>query len=45
MSGDVVVLAGEARQSYHGVSKIYYGQSALVPKGGRINLTMRRVNH
>jgi alkylated DNA repair protein (DNA oxidative demethylase) len=44
-SGDVVVLAGEARLCYHGVSKVYYGQSALVPRGGRINLTMRRVNH
>lgn len=43
-SGDVVVLGGEARQCYHGVSKVYYGQSALVPRGGRINLTMRRVN-
>ena len=43
-SGDVVVLAGEARQCYHGVSKVFYGESALVPKGGRINLTMRRVN-
>ena len=43
-SGDVVVLAGEARSCYHGVSKVFYGQSALVPKGGRINLTMRRVN-
>ena len=43
-SGDVVVLAGEARLCHHGVSKVYYGDSALVPKGGRINLTMRRVN-
>ena len=43
-SGDVVVLAGKARQCHHGVSKIYYGESALVPKGGRINLTLRRVN-
>jgi len=43
-SGDVVVLGGQSRQCYHGVSKIYYGQSALVPRGGRINLTMRRVN-
>lgn len=43
-SGDVVVLGGEARRCYHGVSKIFYGESALVPKGGRINLTMRRVN-
>ena len=43
-SGDVVVLAGEARLCHHGVSKVYYGESALVPRGGRINLTMRRVN-
>ena len=43
MSGDVVVLAGEARMCHHGVSRIDYGQSALVPRGGRINLTMRRV--
>lgn len=43
-SGDVVVLAGHARLCHHGVSKVYYGESALVPRGGRINLTMRRVN-
>ena len=43
MSGDVVIMGGASRQCYHSVSKIYYGQSALVPKGGRINLTMRRV--
>lgn len=42
-SGDVVVLADEARKCYHGVDKIFYGQSTLVPKGGRINLTLRRV--
>jgi alkylated DNA repair protein (DNA oxidative demethylase) len=42
-SGDVVVLSGPARRCYHGVSRVYYGQSALVPKGGRINLTMRFV--
>ncbi|NNE58970.1 MAG: alpha-ketoglutarate-dependent dioxygenase AlkB [Hellea sp.] len=43
-SGDVVVMAGASRFCYHSVSKIFYGESALVPKGGRINLTMRRVN-
>jgi len=43
-SGDVVVMANEARLCHHGVSKVFYGESALVPKGGRINLTMRRVN-
>ncbi len=43
-SGDVVVMGGESRFCYHSVSKIFYGESALVPKGGRINLTMRRVH-
>lgn len=42
-SGDVVVLAGAARQCYHGVDRIYPGSSTLLPKGGRINLTMRVV--
>lgn len=42
-SGDVVVLGGAARHCYHGISKVDYGQSALVPRGGRINLTLRRV--
>ena len=44
-SGDVVVMAGESRFCYHSVSKVFYGESALVPRGGRINLTMRRVMH
>jgi alkylated DNA repair protein (DNA oxidative demethylase) len=43
-SGDVVVLAGTARRCFHGVDRIYPGTSQLVPGGGRINLTMRRVN-
>ncbi len=43
-SGDVIVLGGAARLCHHGVSKVFYGESALVPRGGRINLTMRRVN-
>ncbi len=43
-SGDVVILAGDARRCYHGVDKIFYGQSTLVPMGGRVNLTLRRVN-
>lgn len=42
-SGDVVVLGGEARRCYHGIDRIYPGTSTLVPGGGRINLTMRRV--
>ena len=42
-SGDVVVLAGEARSCFHGVDRIYPGTSRLVAGGGRINLTLRRV--
>jgi alkylated DNA repair protein (DNA oxidative demethylase) len=42
-SGDVVVLGGRSRRFYHGVDRIYPGTSALIPGGGRINLTLRRV--
>jgi alkylated DNA repair protein (DNA oxidative demethylase) len=42
-SGDVVLLAGAARRAYHGVDRILPGSSRLVPGGGRINLTLRRV--
>jgi alkylated DNA repair protein (DNA oxidative demethylase) len=42
-SGDVVVLGGAARACHHGVDRIYPGTSSLLAKGGRINLTMRRV--
>lgn len=41
-SGDVCLLAGEARMAYHGVDRIIPGSSRLVPGGGRINLTLRR---
>lgn len=43
-SGDVVVLGGSARMAYHGIDKVIAGTSGLVPWGGRINLTLRRVN-
>jgi alkylated DNA repair protein (DNA oxidative demethylase) len=43
-SGDVVVLAGASRRAYHGVDRIYPGTSRLIEGGGRINLTLRRVN-
>ncbi len=43
-SGDVVVLGGEARSAYHGVDRIIAGTSALLSEGGRLNLTLRRVN-
>ncbi len=42
-SGDVVILGGTARKAYHGIDRIMPGTSALVPLGGRVNLTMRRV--
>ena len=42
-SGDIAVLGGEARLAYHGVDKIRFGSSTLLPDGGRINLTMRVV--
>lgn len=41
-SGDVCLLAGEARLAYHGVDRIIPGSSRLVPGGGRINITLRR---
>jgi DNA oxidative demethylase len=42
-SGDALVLGGEARLAYHGVDRIVPGTSTLLPEGGRINLTLRRV--
>ncbi|NOC93739.1 MULTISPECIES: alpha-ketoglutarate-dependent dioxygenase AlkB family protein [Ruegeria] len=40
-SGDVVIMGGPARLAYHGIDRIRYGSSRLLPKGGRINLTLR----
>jgi alkylated DNA repair protein (DNA oxidative demethylase) len=42
-SGDALVLGGEARLAFHGVDRIISGTSTLLPEGGRINLTLRRV--
>ncbi|MGM0586288.1 MAG: alpha-ketoglutarate-dependent dioxygenase AlkB family protein [Pseudomonadota bacterium] len=42
-SGDVALLAGEARLAYHGIDRIRFGASDLLPAGGRINLTLRVV--
>lgn len=42
-SGDVVVMGGEARLKHHGVDRIRFGSSMLLPQGGRINLTLRVV--
>lgn len=43
-SGDVVVMGGESRLVFHGVDRIYPNSSTLLKNGGRINLTLRRVN-
>lgn len=42
-SGDVVVMGGPARLRYHGIDRIRFGSSSLMPKGGRVNLTLRVV--
>lgn len=42
-SGDVVVLGGPSRLAFHGVDRIFAGSSALLPGGGRFNLTLRGV--
>jgi alkylated DNA repair protein (DNA oxidative demethylase) len=42
-SGDACVLGADARLAFHGVDRIMPGTSTLLPDGGRINLTMRRV--
>ena len=43
-SGDVLMFGGPARRMYHGIDRIVAGSSQLVPGGGRINLTLRRVH-
>jgi len=40
-SGDVCALMGPARLARHGIDRILSGSSALIPGGGRINLTLR----
>ncbi len=42
-SGDVVAFGGEDRLIHHGIDRIIPGTSTLVPGGGRINVTLRRV--
>ena len=42
-SGDVARLAGEARLARHGIDRIRFGESPLLPQGGRLNLTLRVV--
>jgi alkylated DNA repair protein (DNA oxidative demethylase) len=42
-SGDVILFGGAARLAYHGIDRITPGSSRLVPGGGRLSLTLRRV--
>lgn len=42
-SGDALTFGGPARLAYHGIDRVVAGSSALIPGGGRINLTLRRV--
>lgn len=42
-SGDVLVMEGAARLAWHGIDRIRQGASGLLPRGGRINLTLRVV--
>jgi alkylated DNA repair protein (DNA oxidative demethylase) len=43
-SGDALVFGGVARLAYHGIDRVTASSSSLVPGGGRINLTLRRVS-
>jgi alkylated DNA repair protein (DNA oxidative demethylase) len=42
-SGDAMMLTGPSRLAFHGVDRIMGGTSTLLPQGGRLNLTLRRV--
>jgi alkylated DNA repair protein (DNA oxidative demethylase) len=42
-SGDAISSAGEGRLTFHGVDRVVAGSSTLLPQGGRLNLTLRRV--
>lgn len=42
-SGDVILFGGVARLAWHGIDRILPGSSRLVPGGGRLSLTLRKV--
>lgn len=44
-SGDVVVIGGDARLSFHGVDKIRPTLTSPLRQRGRVNLTLRVVTH
>ena len=43
-SGDICALTSPARLARHGIDRLLPGSSRLIPMGGRINLTLRKVN-
>lgn len=43
VSGDVLTFGGAARRMFHGIDRLIWGSSRLLPSGGRLNLTLRRV--
>ncbi|MEI4485466.1 alpha-ketoglutarate-dependent dioxygenase AlkB [Frigidibacter sp. MR17.14] len=43
-SGDMLLMGGTARLAFHGIDRVEFGSSPLLPKGGRINLTLRVVD-
>jgi alkylated DNA repair protein (DNA oxidative demethylase) len=43
-SGDVIAFGGIARLAFHGIDRIQPGTSRLLPGGGRLSLTLRRVS-
>ena len=44
-AGDILLMGGASRLCFHGVDRIYAGSNDILPKGGRINLTLRRVTN
>ncbi|WP_262269387.1 alpha-ketoglutarate-dependent dioxygenase AlkB family protein [Microvirga yunnanensis] len=42
-SGDAIVFGGPARLIYHGIDRLVPGSADLLPQGGRLNLTLRKV--
>lgn len=42
-SGDAFLFGGPARLVFHGIDRLIRGTSSVLPDGGRINCTLRRV--
>ena len=42
-SGDVMVMYGDSRMAWHGVSKILFTDTEIVRAPGRLSITLRKV--